>query len=212
MSRERIPKEEWEPGPWHEEPDEAHWRYRDQFCFMLRGPFGSWNGYVAVLPGHPFWGKHQSECILNCEPRFIELPTGNTSLDVSWRRMLESGRVNRETYDCHHHLGYLIEVHGGITWASYANEIIRHPDADDLTWCIGFDCGHAWDVAPGMDAVMREMRKQHPEYGLSPMSELRIPDSVYRDFAYVQKQVNNLAEQVIGFGLPLYKSAKVEEQ
>ena len=57
MSR-NIPKSEWGPGPWQDEPDRAEWRHAGLPCLAVRVMHhGSWCGYVAVPPGHPAYGK-----------------------------------------------------------------------------------------------------------------------------------------------------------
>lgn len=52
-------KERWGEGPWDNEPDVVHWISPSTGlnCLMLRGPMGSWCGYVGLQPGHPWWGR-----------------------------------------------------------------------------------------------------------------------------------------------------------
>ncbi len=82
-----------------------------------------------------------------------------------------------------------VEVHGGLTFsAPCANTDdesrgIYHVEqgaANKTVWWLGFDCAHCFDV--------------------SPMYAHRYPDTfgdgVYRDFAYVQDQTEQLAEQL----------------
>lgn len=70
-----------------------------------------------------------------------------------------------------------IDVHGGLTYSNKCNAPICHfvPDdkLDDLWW-FGFDCGHAFDLAP-----MRPTRFD-----------------TYRDEDYVIKEVKRLADQL----------------
>jgi hypothetical protein len=69
-----------------------------------------------------------------------------------------------------------VEVHGGATFA----------EEEDGLWWIGFDCGHTWDIAPGMDAMLppyvRERNRGRPV--------------VYRSFDYVHDQCTALAWQI----------------
>lgn len=51
----------WGRGPWDEEPDREEWRSYGFPCLVRRGGSGSWCGYVAVPPGHPWHGKGYSE-------------------------------------------------------------------------------------------------------------------------------------------------------
>lgn len=85
-----------------------------------------------------------------------------------------------------------VSVHGGLTYADFCmenagEEAICHvpePGRPDHVWWLGFDCGHAWDRRPGMEA--RELR-----WGFAPSN-----DEVYRDLPYVEAQVRLLAVQV----------------
>jgi len=90
-----------------------------------------------------------------------------------------------------------VEVHGGLTFADFCSTDPRHeqgichvvePGENDRVWWLGFDCAHAWDLSPGMNARMRDIR-------------LRIPDphdrqEVYRDIEYVKQQTRELAAQL----------------
>ena len=51
-----VPKSDWPPGPWHDEPDRLDFEHAGLSCLALRNRFGAWCGYVAVPPGHPFHG------------------------------------------------------------------------------------------------------------------------------------------------------------
>lgn len=76
-------------------------------------------------------------------------------------------------------------VHGGVNYTSHCNGPICHtpaPGEPDDVWWIGFDCGHAWDVIPGLVALT-------PECGL-------FERAVYRDLAYVRSNVQFLAIQL----------------
>jgi hypothetical protein len=87
-----------------------------------------------------------------------------------------------------------VEVHGGLTYAAAcAGEICHKPAAGEPhdVWWFGFDCGHAWDLAPGYSKVVDEVRNMA---GLEPRP--RFPDEVYRDAAYVRSEVEQLAEQL----------------
>lgn len=53
---ERIPKSEWGPGPWQNEPDREEWRHAGLPCLIVRGPWGALCGYVGVPPEHPAHG------------------------------------------------------------------------------------------------------------------------------------------------------------
>lgn len=72
-----------------------------------------------------------------------------------------------------------IDVHGGLTFAG------PHTSQDGDLWWLGFDCAHFQDFLPGLEARMRKYD-----------STLRNPDDVYRDFAYVTREVEKLAAQL----------------
>jgi len=65
------------------------------------------------------------------------------------------------------------DCHGGLT---YADRCFGEPEV----WWFGFDCGHSYDLSPGL---------QLP--GLSIL-----PGERYRDLAYVQREVTELAAQI----------------
>lgn len=50
-------KYEYGPGPWSSEPDRLEFEEFGLPCLMHRNPLGAWCGYVAVPPGHPYYGR-----------------------------------------------------------------------------------------------------------------------------------------------------------
>jgi hypothetical protein len=52
-----LPKEEWAPGPWHDEPDHVVFEHAGYPCILHRNLLGAWCGYVGVPEGHPWFGK-----------------------------------------------------------------------------------------------------------------------------------------------------------
>jgi len=93
-----------------------------------------------------------------------------------------------------------IDAHGGLTYSAKCYGDICHvpkPGEPDDVWWFGFDCAHAMDLAPGLEAIemsipaIRKRREEHP-----------VPDryrDVYRDMAYVRKETEKLAEQLAQF-------------
>lgn len=81
------------------------------------------------------------------------------------------------------------EVHGGLTYAGFCQEgdearTICHipgPGEPGRLYWLGFDCGHAWDVSPGMDA-------RYPDF-------FRDPTVTYKTVAYVKAECARLAAQ-----------------
>jgi hypothetical protein len=68
-------------------------------------------------------------------------------------------------------------------------------EPEDL-WFFGFDCGHAWDIQPGMDAMMEELKMPRFIRDQGLRFTAFGPDTIYRDLAYVEIQVIALALQL----------------
>lgn len=82
-----------------------------------------------------------------------------------------------------------LDVHGGLTYANACSGEICHvpkPGEPDDVWWFGFDCGHAFDVLPAMNA--RERERGYPS--------LAFPEASYKDLDYVRAETNQLAEQI----------------
>jgi hypothetical protein len=47
----------WPTGEWDSEPDRLDFEYAGFSCLLLRGPVGSWCGYVGVPESHSAFGK-----------------------------------------------------------------------------------------------------------------------------------------------------------
>lgn len=83
-------------------------------------------------------------------------------------------------------------AHGGLTFASFCVEDekengichVPFPGEPDRVWWLGFDCGHAGDLIPEMEAYYRQA-------GISStMME------TYKDIAYVRQECLDLAKQL----------------
>lgn len=73
------------------------------------------------------------------------------------------------------------DVHGGLTFSGYENDV----------WNFGFDCSHAWDYMPKMEASLRLIRKKVPSLDrLFKIGESRI----YRDEAFVKREIRLLRD------------------
>lgn len=66
-----------------------------------------------------------------------------------------------------------VRVHGGLTFSDMVLD----------QWCIGFDCGHAGDLAPAMKTLFR--------------SPLYHDKDVYRNVKYVNDELVQLVDQII---------------
>ena len=74
-----------------------------------------------------------------------------------------------------------LDVHGNLTYSFKCHEHICHDAPGDDVWWLGFDCGHALDVAPGLETLLG---REYPPIG------------TYKDLEYVRAEVNSLAEQL----------------
>lgn len=140
-----IPKSEWPPGPWHDEPDEFEWidPATGYTCLIRRSQMGMLLGYVVIPGDHPLASRSSSS-----------MPDDVNSA-----------------------------AHGGVTYSG----IMRAPRSEDKDqFVVGFDCGHAFDVMPAMDA-WRIRERQAERYARA------FKDNVYRDIAYVREHVTALA-------------------
>jgi len=52
----RADRTKWVAGQWDNEPDRVDFEYAGLRCEVLRGPMGSFNGYVSVPERHPAYG------------------------------------------------------------------------------------------------------------------------------------------------------------
>jgi len=91
-----------------------------------------------------------------------------------------------------------IIVHGDINYTSFCSGIICHTvddGEDDNVWWLGFDCNHAFDLAP-IDLSQKYGWKCPPHL---KNVELRISNALgkkYRNVAYVKEQCASLAMQL----------------
>lgn len=157
---------DWGPGPWENEPKRVEWRHAGLPCLVRRGM--AWCGYVGVPPGHPLHGVGYGQCPVECA-HFTEY-----------------------SYCTEHEPDYLIDVHGGLTYAAPCDgdeaDGICHvpaPGEPEDVWWFGFDCAHYDDLVPGYSGV-----------------GVLNPGAVYRDIAYVQAETERLADQLAALARP----------
>lgn len=102
-----IDKTEWPRGAWDSEPDKVQWPDETTSlpCLVVRGPGGSWCGYVGVAVGHPLYGVAYSDCYHGDK---CPEPKG----DGSYRY-------------CDHRPESFLEVHGGITFAHHCSDLSK---------------------------------------------------------------------------------------
>lgn len=91
------------------------------------------------------------------------------------------------------------DVHGGLTFSApcsgsdEADSICHKPGEGepDTVWWLGFDAGHYRDIMPGHRAQMREIAPD-----LAAKYAFLDRQATYRDMAYMEKEVTNLAAQL----------------
>lgn len=145
-------RKNWPPGPWDKEPfDKMNWidEATSLDCMMVRGPMGSWCGYVGVPPGHLFHGKQYGQCLKGCYPE-NPVKANQKALRKAFRaRTLAKSRAEREQHQrfiavmlshreairsgglfsrmkswrCKHsNLEGALSVHGGVTFTGGCSE------------------------------------------------------------------------------------------
>jgi len=121
--------------------------------------------------------------------------------------------VGHRLHGVHHReLELDYDVHGGLTYSDGCHEHddpargvchVPEPGRPADVWWLGFDCGHFMDQSPGMDALLRRVRAEHPPSpeltALEARLEATTPDwmrDTYRDLEYVRGEVTRLAAQL----------------
>lgn len=201
-----VDKSGWADGPWMGEPDKMQWQDEATGlpCLIVRNNGGALCGYVGVPSTHPWHGINYSGCVLPdgcgedwCEHRpdcHVDVHGGLTfsrgCADLSpdthraivarfpeWRKeaaQYPKGDAARRLRE----LESFSDDYDG--WRDYAEkQSICHIPGDgepDDVWWFGFDCAHAGDHCPGYDRMFT--------------------DGVYREFGYVRRQVERLAQQL----------------
>lgn len=91
-----------------------------------------------------------------------------------------------------------IDVHGGLTYAAMCGDDhcrgVCH-EADDEAWWFGFDCAHAGDLIPKLEATMRMIDKERPLPKGWQQWKYEYPDT-YKDMFYVMSETKDLADQL----------------
>lgn len=172
-SKERIimetSKAEHPSGIWDNEPDKFEWEHKGFACVIVRhSSTGSLCGYVGIPKEHIWHGKGYNDQV-----PWDNLETHKLDIDKMGVVACFCAGINSDIENGLLSIGLILKAHGGITYAKANDE---YPSKNNGLWWFGFDCGHAGDLSPYVDYVLR--------------------DSIYRDFEYVKKDVNCLAEQL----------------
>lgn len=168
-----IDKAAWGDGPWKDEPDKRQWRDET-------------TGLPCLAVRHAVGGHWCG---------YVGVPPGHP-----WHGLKYSDE------------GLVASVHGGLTFTSGCQHeadpsigvchIPGEGETDDLWW-LGFDCAHAFDLAPGHVALMASIYSEMP----APIREARQAMSLlghlqdeYRTLEYVEKETADLAWQAYQVG------------
>lgn len=177
-------KDDWGVGPWTNEPDFVVWTdaatgYR---CLMRRGPTGAWCGYVQVPESHPLYGVpyyRTTKWLERLLRARLEQPVGERpGLAVMIAYLTGKAVASPEI---------VFTVHGGITFSGPRE---TEPNGKKGGWWFGFDCAHAGDFSPKIQALLGRVGGR--------------PGEEYRDRAYVQSEVERLAIQLFLVDWPWY--------
>ena len=123
-----IDKSDWEPGPWHEEPDKRQWADEDTGmpCLMVRNGSGALCGYVGVPKGHPLF-KVEGD---NYEEMSSLSVHGGITFTASCADTPDEG-----SHICH----------------------VPGEGESDNIWWLGFDCSHSGDLCPKYTKIFKNM-------------------------------------------------------
>lgn len=187
-------------GPWDAEPDKVQWIDEETGldCLIVRNRLGALCGYVGVGPDHPYHGIEYNECMQGCSTTTF----GETLPSIPGMESvpMPDSLAEKEFYPCYGHAPESnLDVHGGITFSGFCQpgdeedvERICHipePGRPDNVFWFGFDCAHAYDLAPGMVALDRKL-------GLDKKYPTAHDEDVYRDIEYVKGEITQLAKQL----------------
>ena len=95
-----------------------------------------------------------------------------------------------------------VDVHGGLTYSDACQEDgeichVPWPNREHDIWWFGFDCAHFMDLAPGMEADLRELRgRVSMPARVFLEGEGTFGHSTYRNWAFVVGEVESLAMQL----------------
>ncbi|HYX39981.1 MAG TPA: hypothetical protein VE954_43345 [Oligoflexus sp.] len=162
--------------PRDDAPFEIRKAYHELPNIRKWGP-GPW----ADEPNKELWKSHGFDCLINRNHMgawcgYVGVPKGHPYYGKSYRELEDA-----DIYpDCH----------GGITYSEFCQGEICHPTdehAEPVYW-FGFDCAHAWDLVPSMEAF----RKYDPTWPKFPGRS----EDKYRDISFVKAEVERLAKQL----------------
>lgn len=131
-------------------------------------------GYVSIGRDHPFFGIDYDTPIKEFAEQAKKVEIGKKSSFVVFSAMSDEYEVNPSP-------SVLIDVHGGLTFASNGSKDYPIESSED-DWWFGFDCAHAGDL------TMRDGSSQFAERG-----------DVFRDVDYVREECFSMSAQLAAY-------------
>lgn len=87
-----------------------------------------------------------------------------------------------------------VDVHGGLTYSGFGEDLRGTPQWVANLWCLGFDCAHWDDLVPGLEALVAAAIGK---------------GGTYRDMGYVLMQATKLAAQVRAIESQQYEQEQI---
>lgn len=203
-----IPKSQWGDGPWQTEPDDERWidEATNLPCWIRRAPVtGSLCGYVGVPRTHPAFGLPY-DFDIDFDPHAPFVPFRPELLgdgpDSMFRRMYDRRQTEWLTVKERKPVQTLVNqivAHGGLTYANHQDDSGGENWRD--WWWYGFDCAHAGDLAPAMEALKRTI-------GMPERFHLEYREE-YRTIAYVRAECVRLARQISDIAITVNSNGRV---
>lgn len=135
-----LPRSDWGPGPWENEPDEETFEAHGLECRVRRNQAGALCGYVILPVLHPLHGVDGNQEIDVLRPLISKRearPIGEEpGLSVMLAALSGQGLAPR--------INHVLEVHGGVSWTGFFR--------GETAWRVGFDCAHSGDLSPAVPA------------------------------------------------------------
>ncbi len=155
----------WTPGVWTDEPDVAEWTQEETGVPCLVLRNMELGAFCGYVGVHPTHPWHGVS-----DPPEAAAPGGITF----------SG----------------LYADTGITKLDRRGKAVTLPGRPDESylgfWFLGFDCAHAFDLVPSMRALFPRRRKEPVRIASRGLHPPMV--DVYRDFVWVRKQVEELAQ------------------
>ncbi len=173
-------------GEWENEPEQEEFDHAELPCVVTRNDYmGNLCGYVGVPPGHPLYSKVKMRDLNEIHRDGLEKPDGGWIIEP--KPDIEPNMHDLSWQDVE------VEVHGGLTYGALGDGEFGRKAG--FKW-FGFDCAHAWDYSPPMSKEVADIHYRITgRVGPGEHEE-------YRNWEYVKKEVEHLAEQLAAMWQP----------